>query len=624
MKESLNRRSIDSMLKKAGGQFNNVLIFFTALVAAFATSFIVRLKSANPYNISNVENALTGWSPESNYFRVLYIIVATGAIFLALQYVRARFGQKPFRLVVAGIATMAIVFGTLVPSYASPAIDMFHNGEQLGPASGFMNGKGLYTDLFFLHGAGEDILVPNIAFDIFNGGQPSIGAYSALNFLLKTATILLLFLLLARLVRHENLFLFAAIWFAGTSFDGFLLIKNIFVYSFVFLCWWLLTRPPTDLRKRLAIAGGAGFVASVTLFYSIDVGVIMTLLSAGIAVLLLCTEKASDSEYRLRWPGKLVANYYPPLAIAAGGIVAQLLSLLILGFQQYKEFITMSFIEIPKYQGLMFDYPLPQPKEDNFLFWLPVILAAIIGYGISQLIYTTFQKRHTIHKDVYFLAALYALSILYLRFAVGRPDTPHMAVSTALLFLSGFYLVQLHLDGLFAKPTRKSLPLPAIWTAALFIILLFWPHDTWNFSRVISAGSTTAKQVRIVTQLPSKPDDQWLNDEQRSVVNYIKKNSTKNDPLFVLTTDPMYYYLTERPNPSRFYITWFADPQPYTNELLQDLKENKPKYVIYSSNSPYQVSDGYNVRDRVPEVDKWVLKNYPKSKTIGETVIRFR
>jgi hypothetical protein len=506
----------------------------------------------------------------------------------------------------------------MIPGSTTSAIDMFGNGEQLGPTMGYIHGKKLFTDIFFLHGAGEDVLVPALSFTLFNHGNPSIGSYVLLTDILQTVSSFLFFILLAKLIKPKGLYLFVTLWFIGTSYSGFEYMKNIPVYI-VLALYWLWFNQTLRLRTRLLILGAIGFLSSGALLDSIDVGVIMSALAIAFAAGLLFIKRREDRSLTLRVPSlDSLKKSLEPLAIISGLVVAQIGILLFLGFNSYETFIRMTFSQIPKYQGLMFDYPVNQLNPSFFLFWLPILLAGLTLYMLAGLVIKQVKKDRHIHPEVAYAFLMMIFSGLYLRFGVGRPDFGHIDMAAPLLLLSSFYIIYLYLrEGLVDKEVRHN-----FWVVGLFAILLFWPQITWNPLSLFAGGNVTPLQVKEMKDLPAKPDNTWLTPQEEDVTTYLTSNMKPTDGLFVLVPDPLYYYLTDRPNPSRFYITWFADPQQFTNELLSSLKKNPPKYIVYSDgSSPYEITDGIPITQRIPEVNTWVLKNYPVKTIIGQVVL---
>jgi hypothetical protein len=130
--------------------------------------------------------------------------------------------------------------------------------------------------------------------------------------------------------------------------------------------------------------------------------------------------------------------------------------------------------------------------------------------------------------------------------------------------------------------------------------------------------------LKTIVTGPSRPDTYWYTQDVNEVTNYIKYNSKLDDALFVFSSDPIYYYSTKLKNPTRFYISWFADPNIFEEEALMDLKKTPPKFIIYESGSYYDRPEFISMKERLPAINDWILKNYPNSKKINNATILYR
>ena len=65
------------------------------------------------------------------------------------------------------------------------------------------------------------------------------------------------------------------------------------------------------------------------------------------------------------------------------------------------------------------------------------------------------------------------------------------------------------------------------------------------------------------------------------VVNYLQENTDSSEPIFDFANQGMYYFLADRPNPTRFPQIAYASPKPLQKEVIADLEETKPKLVIF-------------------------------------------
>jgi hypothetical protein len=606
--------SLSKTLSFLDSELDKILSFIIAFATSYTLASLIKLKAGNPYDISNVANAASGWNPETNYARIIATIVLGLLLFWGLSWFRTHFSNFWFRILISLFATMIIFLGILVPTATTYSLDPFHSGEQLAPSLAYHNGEKLFSDIFTLHGAGADILIPNLAFTIFNHGTPSIGSYVLIGALLQTLSTLLFFILVARFIKSSGFYLFTVLYFLLSVYSGFSYEKNIPLYIVIGLIWLILHKYLKG-RYNLIALGAVGLISSLSILWSYDVGVILIVTSVLLAALLVFCKQNKDSSYKLKKPERKLSEYVSPLLIVGGGIVGQLVIIAFLGIGGYSSFL-QTFFEITKYQGLMFDYPLLPLDTSSFLFWLPVILFTLALYMFVVLIASEYKRHRIISTELLLTAILIAISILYLRFGVGRPDQGHIAMASPILFLTGFFIVRLYAQHL---STIKSY---SFWPIILFIVLLFWPVSSITPTKLFSADGVGPEKVKEFLKLPQKKDNEWLNSEQLEVTNYIRDNSKSTDSLFVLVPEPLYYYTTDRKNVSRFAITWFADPKQYTGELLNSLEKNPPKFIIYdSSKSPYRIGDGIPIYDRIPEVTAWVKEKYTIKTMLNETTI---
>jgi hypothetical protein len=613
--KTISKPWVKSVLKVLDEQVGKAVTFLFAVAMAYDTAILVRLHASNPYNISNINNAATHWGPETNYARVLYIIVASVVFFLLLQWINRR-SKTAFRLIIAAFVSYTLLVGVMIPQITAGGVDMFGTGEMMAPANGFMHGKELFTNIFFLHGAGVDVLLPRLSYILLNHGHASIGAYAVMLDLVQTVSAFLFVVVLARLLRPTGLFLIVTAWFLGTIYIGFDYTKDIPVYL-VILLYWYWANGSLIRNKRVAAIGAIGLISSATILYSIDVGVIMTVIAALVAIGLLFVGRDKDGSFCWRGRPRKLSQWSDSLAIAIGGIVAQLGILIYLGFTNYENFIRMTFFQIPKYQGLEWDYPAPPLNDSSWTFWLPILLAGLAIYMLFVIVVKQIQKNKSLRRETVFALILAALGLLYLRFGVGRPDEPHIDVSVPVIFVASFYIIQLYVAR-YREDKHWN-----VWPVGLFVLALLWtvPQPTWNPVNLFEPGNTTIAQIKQFKNLPAQPDKYWLSKNEIDVTNFIKSRTKPSDGIFVMDPEPLYYYLANRPNPTRFYIIWFANPQPYSNEALNSLKKDPPKLVIFSGPSPYEDSDGVPINSRIPKVTSWVLKNYPVKTVIDSTTV---
>jgi len=277
----------------------------------------------------------------------------------------------------------------------------------------------------------------------------------------------------------------------------------------------------------------------------------------------------------------------------------------------------MSFLEIPKYGGLLVSQPYPSFGYESILFWSPVLIAiASIILMITVYKISSFRYFNTlIPLSALLLFSVYALKIGSNRIALGKlvTATTPLILAAALLLILSCVLIYKY------KSARLILIAPTAILASCMIAF-----SQLDITKLFTPTNSSVVQAKSYIHKIRQPDNFWISPEMKEVKDYVQRNTTPDDYLFSFTSNAMYYYVTDRKNPSRFYINWYTDPSPYEMELLDSLKKRPPKMVIYSNNTWTDAPDTISMTVRTPKVNEWLLAEYPVSTTIGQTVILSR
>lgn len=585
--------------------FDFILVFFSFIAASVISNISVHLPANKSLQISNL-NLGNGYNPEENYLRVVLLILFGFLIYIGLKKLSSN--DKLFRRVVIALLSFGFFGSILMPNVNvfRNNIDTFHHGEQLSPAQAFGGGKRLYSDLFVLHGAGDDIILPYLALNLpKTNPDGGVGSYFFVVSSFQLLSAVLFFIMLSRLFKSTLVFLLASLWFSLSYYITFYNVRDAFIWLLVMGAAYVLLQKPST-KTRAAVLATGGFLASASFFYSIDRAFVAILIALLVGVVLTFFREVSGN-WRFDW--RLTKErLLPAIYILIGGIVAQILAMAMLGFSQYKDFIKTTFVVIPKYQGYLFDSPLHDLTPKYYTVWLPVIMAIL---GLIMLFFIAknqFENKKSFTPHLVLGGVMYVASVLFMKLGYGRPDFGHIAYSTPLLFVTVFYLSYV------AYEEFRNSDIQLLWPVALALILLFTPISTISLDRVGALASIKVENVEEYFDLPRKNDREWLPADVVKISDYIKSRTTKDDPMFIFTQQPIYYYLTERQNSTRFYIPWFADPAQLTNVLLQDLIKNPPKIILYSirDGTGWDQPDGYDMATRTPEVNAWILTNYRK------------
>lgn len=591
--------------------------FIIAISTAYVLSTAITLHAANPYNISNAWNIVEGWNPESNFIQLVALILLTALLFWASLVLERRLPRFWMRLLVVVWGTAIVSMVGILPAADPASFDPFHNGEQLSPSAAFMQGKAPFTDLFVLHGAGEDIFKPALGYLLFSAGAPSIGAYMVIVIIGKILAVAAFLGMIAVIIRPRVLHLVVTLWLVLSTYNGMTYSKTIILSAFIVLLYLLATRLWKG-RTKLIVLAVCGSLVPLAILNSIDVGALMGAVAAGLAVALVFVRIEPEGQLRLARPRLL--SLAPGIALTVGVLASFLLCLLLLGGASWLEFIKLTFFEIPKYQGLTWAYPLADIGTDNLRDWLPVVAIVLTALLLVSIIRHDHRRtRWAVQPMTALAVVLLVVAVIYLRFGVGRPDGGHFSMAAPVIVIATFFSLQL------ITPLWQERRLEDLWPVpALAVVLLFTP-GALDVTRVFPNGHDTIENLRTVRSLPLRSDDEWLPERYQAIRDFLKENTRPSDGIFVVQPDPSFYYASGNENPTRFYISWFIDPQSWTDETLADLKADPPKYILYDTQSPYADSDQIPITDRFPEVVAWIDENYPvKHDVDGATLLSRR
>lgn len=561
----------------------------------------------NPLNIAN-KYIPEHFSPETNFTRILLIILGSVAIYYLLWWLDRSKRSGWFKALIVFYVFLNYFLIKLLPTYvAAGGLDVFHSGEQLSPTLAFMQGKHLFSQIFLFHGAGDDVLSTLLSFKIF---QPTIGSYILFGFVEQFIAATAFFVLLAKIVKDRLIFMLLALVAYGSACLNYLYIRDAPVWISLLIVLLLLTKPLTA-RWRAALMATLGVLAAGSCFFSVDRGLLLVGLDGLVAIIWLFMDRDHQIYRFNRWAWR---SAYPDVLWMAGGVAAVFaLATVLLGPGDMGEFLKITFVELPKIKGLISEYPFPQ-LYPSIAVWTPVLAMVVVALMLAELLRREYKR---LSAQTLYALVVTIFAIMFFRSGVGRSDMGHIAYASTPLFVAAILLVQ----ALWRKgqlwPARGSIG--AALPTGILLVLLLAPTN-FSFVQLASIPNYRRDEVREFFHMVRYSDDYWLPAEVKTSRDYILKNSAPKDGLFAYTSNPIYYYATKRPNPSRFYISWFADPQPYTNELMRDLKRNPPKFIVYRDGL-HDAPDLVSMDDRIPEVNTWILANYHLVHQTGETQI---
>lgn len=592
-------------------------IFVISFAAALAVYHKLKLPFSNPWGITGPLTVIR-YNPANDLVRFIFLVVTPGAA-IALAFLnrttRGYVSTKVPRVLdfkdisedslwakrVVYVLVLVALFVIAGDYYnyenGSAGLDTFHEGEGLGPAIDYLNGKAPYKDTLFAHGVFQDPVRAILAFKIFG---KSIAAVRMLESLLRVVTFLLFFITVYFLCGRNIYFTcvsffplmmltIAAPLEVGFYFEHRVSVMLVFLILAVFIKETLTGDALKNRRLRTNVLLFLfTFVSSSSFAYSIDVGFFVFAASViYVAIIYFLYLKSIDAKYIF----SILAGYVS--------------GMIVLGFAirwAYYDFFKFAFIIMPRFKELMDGFVYEFRKTE---FLVPVLLmsgwAYWLVYRFANL--NVQDERNFIVKFKSFYSAYFVeillliLSVFCFRGSLGRSDVGHVwAWAGPIYILTSYIVIKHYLLRALSKIKKRDL---VCVVASITVMAVFW----W-----ISAAKINWKQWY---KFPlGKADAELIPINYRMTISFLKKNLGADENFFTLTSEAMWYYFIDKPCPSRFNVVWFAMPHFFQKEITEDLEKNNVKFILYRNNFPTNAIDGFDNERRLPIVIDYIKQNY--------------
>lgn len=538
------------------------------------------------------------------------------------------------------IVIPALIYAFLYDGNLHGSIDLFHEGEMLGTANQLFFGKKPYRDIYVQHGFIQNVLKPYLAFKLFGrsvrASRMLSGAPHAQYGLLAPLCFVSLYFLALKSAEKRGTALLAIllsqIALGVPSSSTQLWISERHGLSFLSLIPVIAYMESKRNWKLIA----AGACTTLAILYSLEGG-LYTLGATGLFLLIFGVAQR-DRTYRDRLTPILgygigvlaaFAPFWVYLAVIGG----------------LDDFFHLSWVQC-RYQlsiwGLPFPPLLPALSKVNSLNALRNFISGVIFKWylpiltyVSTLIYLILRAILGDFKEKDWRLALVLFNAMaFFRTALGRSDYIHLLYATPLfwvltaLILERYSLsVGTHLESLKAgsRPYIRGVLL-------LFPLLIL----IWYISAAYDPVETVSGRIKRLSTHGVVPEGLvatsvdrvgiYISPEQAAqiegIVNYIRKNTKPNEYIFDFTDRGAYYFLINRPNPTRYSQVIYASPRYLQREVVRDLEAKKPRYVLFREGLSL---DGVPLDKRLPLIADYLAEHYMKEIDIhGITILRRR
>jgi len=200
--------------------------------------------------------------------------------------------------------------------------------------------------------------------------------------------------------------------------------------------------------------------------------------------------------------------------------------------------------------------------------------------------------------------------LLAFRSALGRSDPHHIhavLAPAAVLVVAGLDRL---LDDL--GPGRRALTAARALAAAGLLVaggLLPVAYETDRYY----AGASAQHIRGILAGAPPPPRG---SPEVLRVSAWIRDHTAPDDPVLFLPNNAAYYYLTGRPNPTRFVVSHQIPSDAHRAEFLADLRRRPPRFVVWDD-AALRIDDVSDEQVLGEATLRWLEEHYAPATRIG-------
>jgi len=355
------------------------------------------------------------------------------------------------------------------------------------------------------------------------------------------------------------------------------------------------------LTKRPWLAFPAGCLTAISFFLRHDQALYT---SIAILVLLIALAFSGDepvSRPNLRrtallWITGIAVVALPLIAVwwSIGALPEMFQQLVVFPFATYRKTSSLPFPELFAQRSFL-------DTATAALFYIPLCLLAIAAVYLAQsLIRRRFDFRHAILLFLFVWAALFYLQVLV------RSDVTHLLITLPPFFILAAFGWSIVCE----KMSNRSKTSIALSTALAVIVGLF----LWILRPV--ALPDMSQQTQLLN-LPRGGVRVAQADTIADFFQHLQATVPPSRSILALPYQPMFYFLSERRNPTRWNYLWPGDQTASDYEALIAQAEKDPPAMIL-------LSEREELAKFAPQILEYVREQYIYTDNLGDIAIYVR
>ncbi len=598
------------------------LVFVGAFWLAYRIGKAIELPFSNPLGVVGPFTMLHQ-NPLKNTLQYLLLVLvpAAAVTLLEIYYSRVREqagtddrasndyaeARSPRKWgVLAGIAAWVLVAFTGGATYTwhhQDQLDVFHEGETLGAAVQWEAGQAPYRDFALIHGVIQDPLRSVVAFELFGRSIASsrtvdsillivshflfaVCTFHVFNWRPVSAALAMAFLLLFLVAKPFNV--------------GFVVLHRdipLFLFLLSTISLFRVFRHDGSGEMPLLTHGLLFLCALIpvaSFAYSIDRGYFLVV---GSVISVSMLQAAFAKRFKLTCV----------LAVGAGGL-AGIVCLGVAVRWQLPAFISYTFAVMPKVHELGFGLPSQFYRPYALV---PILLTAFNASWIARLFVSLWASTGSVRIalrrmiELHFVEVLLLLmSVLLFKSALGRASDSHTFYSSGLTFLLTSLIM---MKGVARNVLHRTRSGPGYRKAAFALVALAG----------VAVYLVPQIDIQGLYRLPlGSRDEEAIPPGYRPAIAFLRDSVARNEKFLTLTSEGIWYYLLNRPSPTRFGIAVYAFTLADQREFVSAIDSQQVDYVLYSSS--FAPIDGIPLETRLPLVANYIREHYEHYRMFGD------
>lgn len=396
---------------------------------------------------------------------------------------------------------------------------------------------------------------------------------------------------------------------------------NRFFTFFVVLNLYLITN--FLYKKNLASLTGLGMGIILSAFFKFEVALFSMLISLSIMALMfgqkhlsvsMLSEKANASS----------KNYY-----LTGGLFLLVVAIATYSGQGYLTKVFKMVVDAHEVWGNPFPEIFPfltVLKEEGYhqmfermLFYLPIVTYGLV---VTLLIYQLTLKKESFNIDSLTVVAILLFGVCAFGLVIWRAGFDNLLRTLPPFYLLFCYLLYRARKRVltFKGPVNQKSFISNLPLNLLTVFLPFLFYFEMNTHHGFYAGSIGAMKLE-TTRLSIDKVDVFTNPAEakwvKQVVDKINLYSKKGDAILSLPLNPIFYFLSDRINPTPYeWILPGMLEEAKEKELVQTLTDQPPRVVIYIDIA-IDGDEKRRLSHYAPYLYKYLVDNYVFQESIG-------